>query len=221
MSSKKTTDEIAMAYSSQPWWYDIRGFFILTFAYNSTIGAQLRFFGSHFGNNHIEIACGTGTLLELVLKWREWKRLPTVNIIGVDYAESMLAGARKRFMGNKNISFRHADAAKLPFAEASFDTANIANAVHCFPEVELSLREVFRVLKPGGSMAANVLLYPQGIRPLRWIAERINNWGARKGILVTPYLKEDIRQRIITAGFEIIREFEAGNTYNVVCRKPG
>lgn len=221
MSSKKTTDEIAMAYSSQPWWYDIRGFFILTFAYNSTISAQLRFFGSHFGNNHIEIACGTGTLLELVLKWREWKRLPTVNIIGVDYAESMLAGARKRFMGNKNISFRHADAAKLPFAEASFDTANIANAVHCFPEVELSLREVFRVLKPGGSMAANVLLYPQGIRPLRWIAERINNWGARKGILVTPYLKEDIRQRIIAAGFEIIREFEAGNTYNVVCRKPG
>lgn len=221
MSSKKTTDEIAMAYSSQPWWYDIRGFFILTFAYNSTIGAQLRFFGSHFGNNHIEIACGTGTLLELVLKWREWKRLPTVNIIGVDYAESMLAGARKRFMGNKNISFRHADAAKLPFAEASFDTANIANAVHCFPEVELSLREVFRVLKPGGSMAANVLLYPQGIRPLRWIAERINNWGARKGILVTPYLKEDIRQQIIAADFEIIREFEAGNTYNVVCRKPG
>lgn len=221
MSSKKTTDEIAMAYSSQPWWYDIRGFFILTFAYNSTISAQLRFFGSHFDNNHIEIACGTGTLLELVLKWREWKRLPTVNIIGVDYAESMLAGARKRFMGNKNISFRHADAAKLPFAEASFDTANIANAVHCFPEVELSLREVFRVLKPGGSMAANVLLYPQGIRPLRWIAERINNWGARKGILVTPYLKEDIRQQIIAADFEIIREFEAGNTYNVVCRKPG
>lgn len=221
MSSKKTTDEIAMAYSSQPWWYDIRGFFILTFAYNSTISAQLRFFGSHFDNNHIEIACGTGTLLELVLKWRKWKRLPTVNIVGVDYAESMLAGARKRFVGNKNISFRHADAAKLPFAEASFDTANIANAVHCFPEVELSLREVFRVLKPGGSMAANVLLYPQGIRPLRWIAERINNWGARKGILVTPYLKEDIRQRIITAGFEIIREFEAGNTYNVVCRKPG
>lgn len=221
MSSKKTTDEIAMAYSSQPWWYDIRGFFILTFAYNSTISAQLRFFGSHFDNNHIEIACGTGTLLELVLKWRKWKRLPTVNIVGVDYAESMLAGARKRFVGNKNISFRHADAAKLPFAEASFDTANIANAVHCFPEVELSLREVFRVLKPGGSMAANVLLYPQGIRPLRWIAERINNWGARKGILVTPYLKEDIRQRIIAAGFEIIREFEAGNTYNVVCRKPG
>lgn len=221
MSSKKTTDEIAMAYSSQPWWYDIRGFFILTFAYNSTISAQLRFFGSHFDNNHIEIACGTGTLLELVLKWRKWKRLPTVNIVGVDYAESMLAGARKRFVGNKNISFRHADAAKLPFAEASFDTANIANAVHCFPEVELSLREVFRVLKPGGSMAANVLLYPQGIRPLRWIAERINNWGARKGILVTPYLKEDIRQQIIAADFEIIREFEAGNTYNVVCRKPG
>src|SRR6478672_3814286 len=72
----KSRDEIAAAYVSPPWWYDVRGFFILTFAYNSTLTRQLRFFGPNFGPRHLEVACGTGTLLEMVLRWRKWKRLP-------------------------------------------------------------------------------------------------------------------------------------------------
>jgi ubiquinone/menaquinone biosynthesis C-methylase UbiE len=216
----KTRDEIAKAYHSEPCWYDIRGFFILTFAYNSTIGAQLRFFGPHFGKNHIEIACGTGTLLDLFLRWRRWHKLPKVDITGIDYAESMLAGARRRFAGNDRVMLRHADAAKLPFPDATFDTANIANAIHCFPAVDDALCDVFRVLKPGGTLAANVLLYPCGLWPLRWIAERINEWGIRKGILYTPYERADIRRRIIEAGFEIAREVQSGNTYNVMAQKP-
>ena len=72
--STKSRDEIAEAYKSEPWWYDLRGFFILTFAYNSTLGAQLRFFGPNYGAEHLEVACGTGTLLELILRWRKWKK---------------------------------------------------------------------------------------------------------------------------------------------------
>jgi hypothetical protein len=47
--SGKSSDEIAQAYRSEPWWYDVRGMFILTFAYNSTLGHQLRFFGPNYG----------------------------------------------------------------------------------------------------------------------------------------------------------------------------
>lgn len=218
--SGKTQDEIAQAYKSEPWWYDVRGFFILTFAYNSTLGQQLRFFGRNFGPNHLEVACGTGTLLELVLRWRRWHKLPPVDVTGVDYAESMLAGAMHRFRGQPNFHFKHADAAALPFAEASFDTANIANSVHCFPDVDGALRDVWRVLKPGATLAANVLLYPRGIAPLRAIARRINEWGMRKGILYTPYEKEDIRARILAAGFEVVSEDVTGNCYNVLARRP-
>ena len=42
MAVAKSRDEIAAAYDSPPWWYDVRGFLILTFAYNSTITHQLR-----------------------------------------------------------------------------------------------------------------------------------------------------------------------------------
>ena len=49
-ASAKTREQIAAAYRSDPWWYDVRGFFILTFAYNSTLPGQMRFFGANFGS---------------------------------------------------------------------------------------------------------------------------------------------------------------------------
>lgn len=214
-SKKKTSEEVAEAYDSPPWWYDIRGFFILTFAYNSTLGTQLRLFGPNFGPRHLEVACGTGTLLEMALKWRKRRGLPEVEVIGIDYAESMLAGARKRFAGNRQVKIRHADAAALPFPDNSFDTVNIANSVHCFPDVEAALREVRRVLKPGGTVAMNVLLYPRTFPPLRWIAGRINDWGIRKGILHTPYTAGEVRTLLQSAALERGREWTRGNCLNL------
>jgi ubiquinone/menaquinone biosynthesis C-methylase UbiE len=219
--SGKTRDEIAKAYVSEPWWYDVRGFFILIFAYNSSLGAMMRQFGPNFGPYHLEVACGTGTLLEMLLKWRKRRRLPPSRVVGIDYAESMLAGAIHRFAGRTDVSFEHADAAALPFPTDSFDTANIANSLHCLPDVDGALRDIRRVLKPGATFAANVLLYPRGGWPLRNIAQAINEWGARKGILYTPYQKDDIRERIVKAGFEVVREEVSGNCYNVMLRKPG
>jgi ubiquinone/menaquinone biosynthesis C-methylase UbiE len=220
MTIGKTRDEIAEAYSSEPWWYDLRGFFILTFAYNSTIGTQMRFFGPNFGAEHLEVACGSGTLLEMILNWRRRRRLPQVNVAAIDYAPSMLAGAKHRFAGNPHVHVQHADAAALPYADDAFDTANIANSIHCFPTVDGALRDILRVLKPGGTLAANVLLYPTGFAPLRWFAQKINDWGIRKGILYSPFEQQAIQQKFIAAGYEIESSFISGNTWNVVARKP-
>jgi len=219
MLKAKSREEIAEAYRSPPWWYDARGLFILTFAYNSTLSSQLRFFGANFGDHHLEVACGTGTLLKLMLRWRNWKGMKPARVVGVDYSESMLAGARRRFAGESNVELLHADAANLPFSDGSFDTANMANSIHCFPDVDGALQQAFRVLRPGGTLAANVLLYPDGFAPLKAIADRINRWGMRKGILYTPYQKSDIRGRILDAGFEIVSEEITGNCYNVLARK--
>jgi ubiquinone/menaquinone biosynthesis C-methylase UbiE len=218
--SGKSRDEIAAAYDSPPWWYDLRGFFILTFAYNSTLGRQMRFFGPNFGSVHLEVACGTGTLLQMVLRWRKRKQLPVVRIVAVDYADSMLEGARRRFRGDSNIELSHADAAALPYPDGSFDTINIANSIHCLPDVQSVLHEVFRVLMPGGTLAANVLLHPRGPWPFKRIAERINHWGMRKGILYTPYRPEEIRRQFVQVGFEISSEKLSGNCLDLLARKP-
>jgi len=216
----KSKEEIAEAYDSPPWWYDIRGFFILTFAYNSTINSQIKLFGSNIGDNHLEVACGTGTLLDLILKWHKIRKIPEKHIVGVDYAEPMLAGARKRFVKKTNIELCHADVGNLPYPEDSFDTANVANAIHCFPDVTAALEGIFRVLKPGGTMAANVLLYPRTIQPFRHIAKKINDWGIEKGILYTPYKQDEIRSLIEEAGFNINSEHVSGNCYNLIASKP-
>jgi ubiquinone/menaquinone biosynthesis C-methylase UbiE len=215
----KTRDEIAAAYSSPPWWYDFRGFFILTFAYNSTLNAQFKFFGPHFGAMHLEAACGSGSLLDLLLRWRKWKKLPESKIIGFDYAESMLAGAIHRFKGNPLVEIQHADAAALPYPDHSFDTVNIANSIHCFPEIDKALSEIHRVLKPGGSLAANVLLYPRTPWPFNRIAERINQWGITKGILYTPYHQTDIEEKLKNNGFFIESSTISGNCLFICCGK--
>jgi ubiquinone/menaquinone biosynthesis C-methylase UbiE len=217
---RKSRDEIAAAYDSPPWWYDVRGFFILTFAYNSTLGHQLRFFGPNFGARHLEVACGTGTLLQMLLRWRRRRQLPPVHVTGVDYAEPMLAGAFQRFKDQPDVEFQHADAADLPFSSDSFDTANIANSLHCFPDLDGALRDIRRVLKPGGTLAANVLLYPRGSWPLKQVAERINDWGMRKGILFSPYDEADIRSRVEKAGFRINSVATAGNCCDITASKP-
>jgi ubiquinone/menaquinone biosynthesis C-methylase UbiE len=219
MAAGKTRDEIAEAYKSEPWWYDVRGFFILCFAYNSTIGTQLRFFGQNMGKEHLEVACGTGTLLKMVLKWRRRRHLPEASVTGIDYAASMLAGAERRFADDPSVKIQHADAAKLPYADNSFDTANIANSIHCFPAVDDAIRDIRRVLKPGGILAANVLLYPRGKSLLGAFSNKINAWGMRKGILYRPFLLEDIRSRFQDAKFEIVSDFTSGNTWNVVLKK--
>lgn len=218
--SGKTREEIAAAYDSLPWWYDIRGFGILCLSYNSSVLVQLRFFGPHIGKNHLEVACGTGTLLGLLLRWRRWKGLPDSSIVGFDYAESMLAGAIQRFKNNPQVQLRHADVTAMPFEDSSFDTVNIANAIHCFPDVGAALKDVYRVLKPGGSLAVNALLYPRGKSIFARISNRINAWGMKKGILYTPYQAEDIRQRFLKAGFTLVSEQKSGNSLNVLLKKP-
>lgn len=213
-------DHIARAYSSAPWWYDLRGFFILTFAYRSSLASQVRFFGTNMRGRHLEVAIGTGTLASIALNWRKRKDLPDVHLVGIDYAEPMLAGAYRRFGSRRDVELEHADVAALPYPPESFDSVNVANAIHCLPDPDAGMREIFRVMKRGATLAANVLTFPTGREPLKSIAERINAWGMRKGILVQPYAPEDIRGRLNAMGFEVVSEEIRGNTYNVRARRP-
>jgi ubiquinone/menaquinone biosynthesis C-methylase UbiE len=131
----------------------------------------------------------------------------------------MLAGAVRRFAGRANVDLRHGDAARLPYPDSSFDTVNLANAIHCLPDVRSALVEVRRVLKPGGTFAVNALLYPRGISPFRQIAGRIDEWGMRKGILCRPFEAEEIRTHLAAVRLEVVEARISGNCYDVLARK--
>lgn len=213
-------EKINKAYDSEPWWYDVRGFLILKFAYRSSLISQLRLFSKNMGPQHLEVAIGSGSLFDLILKWRKLTRQPQAqNITAFDYAERMLAGAYRKFKNMKNIKLTLADAAAMPFANDSFDSVNVANAIHCLPEIERSLAEIHRVLKPKGLFAANVLLEPKGQTLMDKISRRINTWGIRKGILHRPYSEAEVEELLENAGFVLKYKNIKGNCFDFVAEK--
>jgi len=93
----------------------------------------------------LDSCCGTGDLA-LALA-REAK----ARIIGVDFAHTMLMRAREK--GPATLPFLEADALRLPFRDASFDLVTTAFGFRNLANYEAGLREIQRVLKPGGTLA--------------------------------------------------------------------
>lgn len=101
----------------------------------------------------LELACGSGQLsFPLSGCVRSW--------LATDFSENMIAEARKRGETDR-LRFRVADATALPFPDAHYDCAVIANALHIMPEPEQALREISRVLKPGGLLYAPTFLWAE------------------------------------------------------------
>jgi ubiquinone/menaquinone biosynthesis C-methylase UbiE len=102
------------------------------------------------GHRVLEIGCGTGNLAILV------KRLnPASQVVGIDPDPKALARAhRKAQRREATIQFDQGFAEELPYPDASFDRVLSAFMLHHVrPDAKpLSLREAFRVLKPGGSL---------------------------------------------------------------------
>jgi ubiquinone/menaquinone biosynthesis C-methylase UbiE len=215
-------EKISKAYDSPTWWYDLRGFLILTFSYRDTLWSQIRFFAGNLSPRHLEVAVGTGTLSKLCIHWRAILRRKSPKPAGVafDYAPSMLKGAARKYRRSPDWKVEIADVTHLPYADEQFETANVANAFHCFPEPELAFRELHRVLRPSGTLALNVLSWPDSSSLSARLSQAINRWGIRKGILYSPYDPARIRSMAEEGGFEIVQEARHGfNTYWLL-RKP-
>lgn len=107
----------------------------------------------------LDVATGTADLAIEDLKANPEK------VIGVDISEGMLQVGRKKIkkagLENK-IELQLVDAEKLPFADSTFDAITVAFGVRNFENLEKGLREMQRVLKPGGDMVIIEFSKPSG-----------------------------------------------------------
>jgi ubiquinone/menaquinone biosynthesis C-methylase UbiE len=90
----------------------------------------------------LDVACGTG---QLGARLRE--AFPRSAVVGCDFSAGMLQHAVKR---DGRVSWVRADAARLPFADGSFDALTCTEAFHWFPAQDAALAEFNRVLASGG-----------------------------------------------------------------------
>lgn len=76
----------------------------------------------------------------------------TGNVIGLDFSENMLEVAKDKLEDAKydHLTFVHGDAMKLPFKDNAFDYVTIGFGLRNVPDYEQVLREMHRVIKPGG-----------------------------------------------------------------------
>lgn len=98
----------------------------------------------------LDVATGTGDLAIMLAR-----KCPSAHITGIDLSEQMLAfGAEKvlrQGLGGR-ITLMQGDAEALPYTDAAFDAVTAAFGVRNFEDMERGMAEVFRVLRPGGSV---------------------------------------------------------------------
>jgi ubiquinone/menaquinone biosynthesis C-methylase UbiE len=74
-------------------------------------------------------------------------------IEGIDLSSDMIALAQRRCAGRTNIGLRVGDVAALPYDDAAFDAAACTQVYEYVPDVPRALRELQRVVRPGGRVA--------------------------------------------------------------------
>jgi ubiquinone/menaquinone biosynthesis C-methylase UbiE len=92
----------------------------------------------------LEVGCGRGGGAAYVAR-----ALGPRRVVAVDLSPRAIALCRRRFH-QPNLLFEVGDAERLPFADGAFDAILNVESSHCYGRFDLFLREVRRVLRPGG-----------------------------------------------------------------------
>ena len=115
----------------------------------------------------LDIGCGGGSTLARIAE-----RVPAGHLVGIDYAETSVEASRAfnaPLIESGRMEILHGSVEALPFADERFDAVVTVESFYFWPSPEESLKEVRRVIKPGGTFLLLAEIYgrddlPEGIR---------------------------------------------------------
>lgn len=159
----------------------------------------------------LEIACGTGQFSGAIAK-------DVKTIEATDFSPEMVKRAKKKVKAD-NLTVTLQDAAALTYEDEVFDAVFIANALHIMPDPSKALREMRRVLKPGGILLAPTFVYDGEKNTAKiGLAKKVgfktfNKWKS-----------DEYRSFVAAQGFEIMKSENVVSdflTENVLIAKKG
>lgn len=147
----------------------------------------------------LDVGCGTAVLLDAL---RGWGMAPE-RYVGADPSGEMLARAAAR-VGDGGAALVCAAAEALPLGDASFDTVVSASSFHYWPRPAAGLREMRRVLRPGGR-----IIVADWARDFAttWLMEAVTRLTGHA--VVRTYAEREIRALLAEAGLRVVRSRRA------------
>jgi ubiquinone/menaquinone biosynthesis C-methylase UbiE len=148
-------------------------------AYERRMGRWSRVVGEKFldwlavpqGLRWLDVGCGNGAFTEVVIA-----RSAPAAVSGVDPSEGQLTYARTR-PAAKLAEFRRGEAQALPYPDRSFDAATMALVISFVPDPAKAVREMLRVVRPGGWVAAYMWDLPGGGIPIAPMFRALKSLG--------------------------------------------
>ena len=137
------------------------------------------------GEEILEVGCGHGRTLRGILAGG------AARVAGIDPSDVMVRLATRRLrreMASGRAQIEQGEAAQMPFGDSRFDAVLAVHVIYFWPEPERELREIRRVLRPGGRLllgfrprnAASVAAVPASVytlRPVEAVAQALEDAG--------------------------------------------
>jgi demethylmenaquinone methyltransferase/2-methoxy-6-polyprenyl-1,4-benzoquinol methylase len=132
----------------------------------------VRLSGARSGVRALDVCCGTGDVSFALAQ-------AGAETVGIDFSAAMLEVARRRLCardkGPAPLQFLRGDALNLPFPDQSFDVVTISYGLRNLSDLNAGLRELRRVLRPGGRLLILDFGKPDWA-PWRWIYFQYLRW---------------------------------------------
>jgi demethylmenaquinone methyltransferase / 2-methoxy-6-polyprenyl-1,4-benzoquinol methylase len=150
----------------------------------------------------LDVACGTGDLALALARAR-----PGGRVTGIDVVPGMIQRAAVRGAGVESVTFGVADLTRLPFPDASVDLVTAGYALRNVPSYEVALRELARVLRPGGCLLT-LDFYRPSFAPWRVlflgylsVAGSLCGWAWHRAPVVYRYIARSIAHFVTARDF--------------------
>jgi SAM-dependent methyltransferase len=143
--------------------------------------------------NILDVGCGAGWLSR-----RLAKMAPEGRVVGMDISDQMIRVARRTSAEHENLLFVTGEAEEIPWEANFFHHAISVESAYYWPEPAAGIREMFRVLRPGG--AAWILINYYRNNP------HCHQWGPLLAVKTRLLLAEEWKETFQEAGFVGVEE---------------